>query len=314
VILIVSHPADDHAMEVLVALHRHGHQAVLFDTAEYPIHAFLTQSFQKDQRLYQILVHGERFDLGTCRAAWWRRPQPFTLQPEIAENVVGFTHMECYEAIAGLWPALDVTWVNKPELDEIAHHKPYQLATATRVGLPIPRTVITNDPHEARQFIADLGPERTIYKTFLATEQFWRETRLLCPEEMEILDRVQLAPVIFQEYIPAVADIRVTVIGNKMFATAITVAPGSYEIDYRMDMEGARFEPTVLPTRIARQIRALMKQLGLLYGAVDLRRTPDGRHIFLEVNPAGEWRFIEKRTDQPITEAMARFLMKLDQL
>ncbi|WNM61899.1 alpha-L-glutamate ligase [Candidatus Nitrospira neomarina] len=234
------------------------------------------------------------------------------MQPGIAPDVVSFTHTECHEAIAGLWAALDVSWVNKPDLDEIAHHKPYQLAMATKVGLPIPRTVITNDPDAARRLIAELGPERTIYKTFLASEQFWRETRLMRPEEMEILDRVRLAPVIFQEYVPAIADIRVTVVGTKMFATAISPAPGGYEIDYRMDMDGARFEPTSLPIKIQKQIRELMDRLGLVYGAVDLRRLPDGRHVFLEVNPAGEWRFIEERTEQPITDAMAKLLIKID--
>src|SRR5438876_11084737 len=129
---------------------------------------------------------------------------------------------------------------------------------------------------------------------------------------MAILDTVRLAPVIFQEYVPAVADIRVTVIGAKMFATAIIAAAGSYDIDYRMDLGGARFEPIDLPAKTQEGIHALMRRLGLLYGAVDLRQTADGRYVFLEVNPAGEWRFVEERTGQPITDAVAELLEELD--
>jgi glutathione synthase/RimK-type ligase-like ATP-grasp enzyme len=311
-ILVVSHPADDHATSVLAELDRIQHAAVLIDTNLFPSRASLTQRFDGGRPRYEFSTNGHRIDLAEAGAGWWRRPQPFTLEPGIAPDAASFAYTECHEAVAGLWAALGIAWVNPPERDEVAHHKPYQLATAIKVGLSVPRTVITNDPAEARRLIAELGAERTVYKTFLASEECWRETRVLRPEELALLDRVQLAPVIFQEYVPAVADIRVTVIGPTIFATAISAAPGGYDLDYRMDLAGACFEATVLPATIETKIHALMNQLGLLYGAIDLRRTPDGGYVFLEVNPAGEWRFVEDRTHQPITSAMAAFLAELD--
>jgi len=57
----------------------------------------------------------------------------------------------------------------------------------------------------------------------------------------------------------------------------------------------------------------LLKHAGLRYGAIDMRRTPDGRYVFLEVNPAGQWRFVEEVTGQPITAAMASLLTDLDE-
>ncbi len=312
-ILIVSHPGDDHAAGVLDALVRSGHPAVLVDTADFPFQASLTQHFgPRMTPRFELTVDGTTVDLGTCRAAWWRRPQPFTLHPGLDPDVAAFTYSECHEAVAGLWAALDVEWVNPPHLDEVAHHKPYQLAIASELGLPIPHTVITNGPDVARRFIDQHGPGRTVYKTFLASDAHWRETRVLRVEEMGLLDSVRVAPVIFQEFVAAVADIRVTVAGPEMFATAIRPAPGSYEIDYRMDIAGASFEPTTLPVEMEKAIQALMGRLGLVYGAIDLRRTAQGEHVFLEVNPAGEWRFVEDRTGQPITEAIARLLVDLD--
>ena len=311
-ILVVSHPADDHAAGVLAALARSGHPAVLFDTARFPAEASVTQGFGRDGGRFGLAVDGEPVDLGSCRAGWWRRPRPFTLSPELAADVLSFAYAECHEALWGLWAALDLRWVNPPDRDEVAHHKPFQLAAAARVGLPVPRTLITNDPDAARRFADEVGRERTVYKTFLATEDCWRETRMLRAAEVEMLDLVRFAPVIFQEYVPAVADLRVTVVGDRLFAAAISPAPGGYQVDYRMDMDGASFAPTGLPPRTAKQIHALMRRLGLVYGAVDLRRTPGGEHVFLEVNPAGEWRFVEERTGQPITDAMAELLIKLD--
>jgi len=234
------------------------------------------------------------------------------LHPELSPDAISFTYTECHEAIAGLWAAVDLTWVNPPGLDELAHHKPYQLSVAAKSGLLIPRTVITNNPETAREFIAELGPSRTVYKTFLASEECWRETRVLRDTELGLLDRVQLAPVIFQEYVPAVEDIRVTVIGPRLYATAIQTTADAYKVDYRLDMEAASFSPTELDPTTEQQIRTLMNRLGLVYGAIDLRRTRDGQNIFLEINPAGEWRFVEERTGQPMTQAMAELLIDLD--
>jgi glutathione synthase/RimK-type ligase-like ATP-grasp enzyme len=311
VILVVSHAADDHAVGVLAVLARRGHDAVLVDTAQFPAGASLVERFGAGAPAYELAFNGQRIDLCGCRAAWWRRPQPYTLHDGIAPGVASFTYTECNEAVAGLWAALDLTWVNRPELDEVAHHKPYQLAVAAEVGLRIPRTLITNDPGEARRFVDELGLGRVIYKTFLATEEHWRETRLVREEELAVLDRVRLAPVIFQELVPG-ADIRVTAVGERLFATAITAAPGGYDLDYRMDLPGATFQPTELSAEISEGLRALMRRLGLLYGAIDLRRTADGEYVFLEINPAGEWMFVEQRSGQPITEAVADFLIDLD--
>lgn len=310
-IVVVSHPADDHATGVLDALDRAGHAATLLDTARFPKEATLTQAFDTGAPRLRWTSSAGCVDLTQCGAAWWRRPQPYGLVDGLEPSAAGFTYSECHEAVSGLWALLDAHWVNPPERDERAHHKPWQLAEARAAGLPVPRTCITNHPEDARRFIEDIGVERTVYKTFLASENQWRETRILRPDELQHLELVRVAPVIFQEYVPAEADVRVTVIGDRMFAAAIRPRSDGYVVDYRMDMDGATFEATRLPVETQAGIRTLMRRLGLRYGAIDLRRTADA-HVFLEINPAGEWRFVEERTGQPITQAMARYLMRLD--
>jgi glutathione synthase/RimK-type ligase-like ATP-grasp enzyme len=79
-----------------------------------------------------------------------------------------------------------------------------------------------------------------------------------------------------------------------------------------MDMDRASFTPTELAPETEAKLLALMRRLGIVYGAIDLRRTLDDGDVFLEVNPAGEWRFIEDRTGQPVTQAMADLLITLD--
>lgn len=311
-ILILSHPGDDHAKGVLSELSRRRHPTTLVDSSLFPARASLNETFSVSGVSVEYVANGHRIDLSECRAAWWRRPLPYTLHDNLDPKVMSFAYTECHEAFAGALALLQTTWVNPPHIDERAHHKPLQLATAVRVGLSVPRTLITNDPDEAHRFIAKVGPTHTIYKTFLATEEHWRETRVLREEELEMLESVRLAPVIFQERIAAEADIRVTIVGDEMFATAIRADLHGYSVDYRMDMEAATFMPTNLPTHIAEQLRALMQSLGIIYGAADLLRTAEGEYVFLEVNPAGEWRFVEERSAQPITAAMADLLIRLD--
>lgn len=59
---------------------------------------------------------------------------------------------------------------------------------------------------------------------------------------------------------------------------------------------------------IEAKIQALMKEFGLIYGAFDFIVTPDGRHVFLEVNPAGHYMWIESKLGLPITAALADVL------
>jgi glutathione synthase/RimK-type ligase-like ATP-grasp enzyme len=201
---------------------------------------------------------------------------------------------------------VDARWMNPPARDDVAGRKLLQLRLAREVGLAIPRTLVTSDPDEARRFLD--RPGATVFKTFSCTHEVWRETRLVGPAEREALDSVRLAPVIFQEYVAADADLRVTVVGERVFAAAIHSAETDYPVDFRMSLGQARVEAVELPGDVEARLLELMRRLGICYGAFDLRRTPAGEHVFLEVNTAGEFLFVEERTGQPIAEAVAGWL------
>ncbi|KVL88732.1 hypothetical protein WT02_14975 [Burkholderia stagnalis] len=202
--------------------------------------------------------------------------------------------------------------MNEPARDLVAQRKPYQLKVAQDVGLEIPDTLITNCPSAVREFTCRHGASNVIFKSFSATDNEWRETRILRDEELELVDNVRYTPVIFQRYIEADVDLRITVIGNQIFTAAIHSQQTSYKFDFRMDIAHARIEPVALPKNIEDRVLELMRRLGLVYGAIDMRRTPDGRYVFLEVNPAGQWLFTELPTGLLISQAIARTLCAFD--
>lgn len=310
-ILIISHPNDEHIQPVQAELQRIGAEAAVLDLSEFPRQMLLEARYDgADRTAFGLrLQDGTRLDLRTCGSIWWRRPQAFSIHPEIQDPVYqAFAFSEATEAFQGLWQALDVFWVNHPTRDGNAHRKVYQLQVAQQVGLTIPETLITNDPEQAMAFVDEHGFNGTIYKAFTGTRQAWRETRLVNQEDFAQIDSVRFAPVIFQRYIDAQVDLRITMVGDDIFPAAIHSQESSYKVDFRMDMTSARVEPHTVPSEVENGLRALMEKLGIVYGAVDMRLTPEGEYVFLEVNPAGQWLFIESRTGQPITASLAELL------
>ncbi|MCK4660002.1 MAG: alpha-L-glutamate ligase [Phycisphaerae bacterium] len=315
-ILIIASEDDEHSQAVLQCLTQQGVEAVVLDLSVFPIDSQLSLSYGDGggHACKMRIGHNGEVDLRSCRVAWWRRPQPFNLHPDITDpDHRSFAYGEAHEAVSGLWLALDAFWVNHPTRDEEASHKAYHLKVAREVGLEIPATLITNNPDRARAFVEARQPAGTIYKAFSATESCWRETRLLKPEELHLLDNVRFAPVIFQEYVPAALELRVSVVGQEMFAAAIHSQETEYKVDYRMNMKEAVVEPFEVPGEVRGRLRAFMDRLGLVYGAIDMIKRPDGQFVFLEINPSGQWLFIEERTGQPITETFACLLASHDQ-
>ncbi len=311
-ILVVSHD-EDHALAVVRRLESAGREVVRVDLADFPVRGAVTLDYAADGETSHSLTPPLRHvRLDRCRAAWWRRVRPFTVDPALGSSRDrDFAVGETGQALHGLFHSLDCTWVNPPFLDGIAHHKPYQWAVARRAGLTLPRTLVTNEPARARRFIEEVGVGRTVFKAFLAADDAWRETRLVCREDLAQLESVRYAPVIFQEFV-AGADLRVTVVGDRVLAAEIDASATGYPVDMRMVVGEAVVRPVALPAPLSRALLRLMRGLGLLYGAVDLRRRPDGQYVFFEVNPAGQWLFVEERTGLPITAEVASLLARLD--
>jgi hypothetical protein len=317
-ILIVSSNDDEHARAVMNHLkNRERSKVILLNLSDFPQMLQLSMNYNHEHgNDINLYYNGDAVSLSSCRVIWWRRPRPFEIHPEITNPAYrNFTLSECIEAFSGLWLSLpNIKWVNHPTKNDVASSKPYQLRMAQKLGMKIPNTLITNNPIEAKAFIErnDKDGKTTVYKAFSATEHEWRETRIIKPDEVNLIDNVRFAPVIFQEYISAAVDLRVTVIGDRVFAAAIYSQETSYKVDYRMSMSSARIESFNLPSSVRQDLRELTNNLDISYGAIDMRLTHEGEFVFIEVNPAGQWLFIEERTGQPITRTFAEFLSTHD--
>jgi glutathione synthase/RimK-type ligase-like ATP-grasp enzyme len=184
-----------------------------------------------------------------------------------------------------------------------------QLAEAAIAGLPLPATIITNDPAEARGFVTRVG--EAIYKPMTHTRPGGGLTlyaSVVAARDME--DDKSAAGIagtahLFQERIKHEHAVRLTVVDDRLFATAIHAHSEAAALDWRTDYDAVTYEIIEVPAQIRSGVLALMKALRLRFGALDFLVCPDRGWVFLEVNPNGQWAWIEQATGQAIAAAIA---------
>jgi glutathione synthase/RimK-type ligase-like ATP-grasp enzyme len=196
-----------------------------------------------------------------------------------------------------------------------AGNKLLQLRLARESGLAIPRTLLTNDPEDARAFFAD-AQGRLVAKMLTplsvgmdASGPFMYTSRIR-EADLEAAETLRHCPMLFQEEIAKACELRVIAVRGELFVGAIDSARSpAGAVDWRRsDPVECRWRRDELPEECARRLRALLAALSLDYGAIDLIRTPTGDHVFLEVNPRGEWGMLERDLGYPIAESLARAL------
>jgi glutathione synthase/RimK-type ligase-like ATP-grasp enzyme len=237
---------------------------------------------------------------------WWRRVRAPVVNRLLGPAQAGRAVEAWGTALAALWSGLPARFVNPPLAEERCGLKPLQLEAARRAGLLVPPTLTTSDPEAARAFLASLAGAPAVLKPLVALDRA-DFTRLL-PADGAGLEALRLAPAILQAYVPGV-DVRVTVVGTRLFACEIDARATGSPHDFRAAFDAARVAPCEVPAEVAAGLRRLLEELGLTYGAADFRvRERDGAWHFLEVNPSGQWLGFEQRTGLPITQAVAELL------
>lgn len=253
----------------------------------------------------ELAVGPRALDLRDVDAVWYRRavhPSPIAALPP-GERI--FVAGELRHLAMGLVLNPDVTWVNPIDRVSVAEHKLYQLQIACRLGFRVPRTLVSRDPLKLRSFAA-ANAVGTICKPIFhgmfvdETSRYSVYTRRVTPESLDA-DSVNICPVLLQEEIPRNADVRATFIGSQCFVADIK--SDTPLVDWRDPSVLVRYSASSLSNEVQGMCLNMLKELGLLYGAFDFVRTPEDDLVFLEVNPTGEWAWLEDRLGFPMRDA-----------
>lgn len=258
---------------------------------------------------WEIDIDGRALALRDVRAAYYRRPG--APEPAVTKDAATRDYLanEWSAVTRSFWNALEGRWLSSPFAILRAEDKPRQLTLASSLGFDIPDTLISNDFDSASMFVAAgtaIGkPLRHSLVERGDAGQVLFTARL---DPLKPMDRaaVSLAPVIYQREVPKAYDIRATVIGEKVFAAAIYSQDHcETEVDWRSGTRlDLRHEAIELPRPVAEKCLALTSALDLRFGAIDLVADRTGRHWFLEINPNGQWAWIERRTGLPLAAAI----------
>lgn len=207
---------------------------------------------------------------------------------------------------------LDVpNWINHPVRTYQAENKPYQLRVASKIGFRVPQTIVSNCVPS--DFGARFGPSRVAavkaLDSFLlrdGQEDLFFYTRTASEEELAAARLVDM-PLIIQELIEDKTDIRITVVGNKVFACEIRSETGLIEGDWRLMKDRVIYRDIGLPVGVTNMCIELMESLGLTFGAIDMAYSR-GEYYFLEINPTGEWSWLVSALGLPIDTALVEAL------
>lgn len=313
-VLIVTYKNDNTCIEsVASSIAELGGRSFRFDTDLFPTEVQVELGSRR-----AIRSRAGELDLRDVTAVWYRRVSygaaiPSTLEPDLRNGALGEVRRTC----EGLLASLRVPHVDPVVAIRNAEHKQLQLDLAEEVGLAIPRSLTTNDPEAVRAFAASC-PAGVVMKMLssFAVHREGREmvvfTTALGPDDLADLRGLELSPATFQEKIPKERELRVTVVGDRVFSASIdpSAVAGAADDWRRRGIELVEaWQPDKLPAEVEAGVLRLMDRLGLNYGAIDIIRTPDGRHVFLEVNPSGEFFWLEQAPGLPIGRALAEVLL-----
>lgn len=321
-VVMVTHSEDITGMlkELRGLLERRGAEVMRFDTDRFPMEAHASLALDDDGEALRFRCGAEELRVGPEDAIWYRRARiaerlPMSMDKQLRHGCV----TESKALLFGLMAAAPGFVLDPPERVRARGHKPFQLRLARELGMATPRTLMTNDPEEARAFIESC-PHGVVAKMLSAfpiiDEQGVEQvvfTTALSREHLGKLDGLRYSPMVFQEKVEKALELRITVIGGRIFTAAVdSQRTCGAEIDWRE--RGVTLLQSwigyTLPAEIERAIERYMERIEMQYSAIDMIVEPSGRHVFLEANPAGECFWLQYNSPNfPLSEALADVLL-----
>jgi hypothetical protein len=304
VILIVAGAGDTHAGHIAQILKQRGYPALILSKADFGLSCTLALD-PVAQCGVIVLADGTKIRSDDIGAVWYRRPGAVLVDPVITNDLDrSFVEREFTQSLDAFFSLAFRRVVSMPFAQKAAI-KPVQLKVASEVGLRVPKTLLTSNPEEALSFVSDCKAG-SVHKAMTAPAHRFLDTRAWDTEDIRRIKDLPLCPTLFQERIHGVGDIRATVIGSQIFAAYRACGPEI--VDSRLN-PALSYSCCELPSDVACATLRLMDKLGLAFGTIDLKVADNGEHVFLEVNPQGQFLYIEKLTELPISIALADFLI-----
>lgn len=273
-------------------------------------------SITKNNYPSSLILSSKNIAIDEIKSVWLRR----IVTPDISNfNIVNddarnFAIQEYDFSLRWLINFFDCLVVDREENLIKARNKFLQLKIAQKVGFIIPSTLITNDSEQAREFVA--AHEKSIVKSIggygkrLANGFESAYSNIITPRIVAQFDSLKLAPVCLQEYIDKKFELRVTIIKDRIFTCKIdSQNQAETKVDWRKGGGNLKHTVYVLDSIVSGKLIQMMQFFQINFAAFDLVVTPKDEIVFLEMNPSGQFVWIEELTGMPITDTLIDFLI-----
>lgn len=247
-------------------------------------------------------------------AVWHRKSWQIDIPEELDEAYRKIFLKEYFTLRYNLFTALEhVPWINPFEQEnKIDGNKMLQLKMAKKNGLTVPKTLFSNDADKITAFFHACCNGKMVAKLHgVLSKSMGGEdllsTNIIEEDSLEDIADIAYCPMIFQPYIEKEYELRIVYLAGEFFTGKIN---NSENADWRIARGNYFWSAYQLPENIATNLSAMMNEMGLYMGAIDMIRGKDGNYYFLEVNPQGEWGMLQKDLDFPIAQRIADNLIK----
>lgn len=309
-ILIVGNSSDQVPSVVNAVRDRTEEEVVIFKADRCLDGELLQYSNRNQSNVLEIIVDDDTIALDDVSAVWYWKPMlPGALRRQESEKEALFV----YRQFLAMWRSIahvceNARWVNDYYAVQQAEIKIAQLCVASRLGFTVPNTLITSCPNEVIEFwqrergrvVMKLLSVSPVDNQAIFTTKVTRDV-------IAQIQRVRSAPTIFQAEVNKKFELRITVVGKSVFAAKVVHQDSLGKVDWRRGV--TRFEEYRLPEKIEERCLKLCKELGLAYGCIDIIVTGSDEYVFLEINPNGQWEFVEHYSGMQIGAAIADLLL-----
>ena len=312
-LFILTNSQDVTASFLIPVLKKSGIPFVRFDTDG------VLQNAKFDYRagVPRLRLNGSWYEPGRITNIWYRRPEEFKLDSNNDSPEAKYTRAEWAEFFENFFAHVPTDrWMNHPSVNATASRKLEQLSTVSQLGMKIPDTLVTQEPTELRAFYAK-HRGRLIAKPLSSGYVERRNNELdsliytnqIKQQDLENLDDLSVCPTLFQEFVDKDYDVRITVVDSQLTAVKLVAKnpDGSQRCDIRRNnMVDVVHSQIDLPDDVAAGIWKLVKKYRLRFAAIDLVVSLAGDWLFLEINPNGQWAWIDQVANTDIATSFVK--------
>lgn len=314
-VLIISNKSDITSDFIVRDLRKRDIDFYRFNTDELTKTCSATIDYESHNFSITDLVVNQKFELGEFSSVYFRRPEiPSFDTYRLNKSEKLFLKNEIAYTLEGIYKFLrNAYWVSPIHSIREAENKIYQLDTAKSLGFKIPNSIITNSYEDFLRFY-EINNGSCIIKPiksgFIEGKNHSKVVfTSLVKDKPKSKKKFEISPNFFQEHIKKKADVRVIMVGNKAFATLIhSQVDSQTQIDWRRGEKSLKHTKIELPTLILINCIKLLSVLNLKFGALDFILDENGNWVFLEINPNGQWAWIETQTGYQISNEIVNML------